>query len=227
MTPHKRQAFTLIELLTVIAIIGILAGILIPVVGRVRESARETQCKSNLRQLAMAHLAFAQENRGFLPAAAPSGGPQWNRADGPLTRYLTPELQNPPSDFSHIRPGSVFTCPSSTDSNPQFNSYGRNVQLTVASDGQTDPNNQIPLSLIREPSRAALVIDFRVSQFHRMNMDNATQSTPSWARHNNRLQVAYCDGRVGLLTRSQWDAWRAEGWTTTNTEYRLFLTGRQ
>lgn len=70
--PHPR-AFTLIELLTVIAIIGLLAAILIPVVGRVRESARVTQCGANVRQIGLAFTLYAQDNRGYYPANANSG----------------------------------------------------------------------------------------------------------------------------------------------------------
>ncbi|RRJ97512.1 prepilin-type N-terminal cleavage/methylation domain-containing protein [Opitutaceae bacterium TAV4] len=55
------RAFTLIELLTVIAIIGILAAIIIPVVGRVRLSAADATCKSNVRQLTTAYLLFMQD----------------------------------------------------------------------------------------------------------------------------------------------------------------------
>ncbi len=64
-----RSAFTLIELLTVIAIIGILAAILIPTVGAVRESARSAACASNLRQIAMAVLLFTESNGGRLPGS--------------------------------------------------------------------------------------------------------------------------------------------------------------
>lgn len=60
----RRAGFTLIELLTVIAIVGVLAAILIPVVGKVRSTARRTQGLSNLRQIMVASLAYAQENRG-------------------------------------------------------------------------------------------------------------------------------------------------------------------
>jgi prepilin-type N-terminal cleavage/methylation domain len=74
----RQHAFTLIELLTVIAIIGILAAIIIPVTGRVRDRARTTQCLSNVRQLAMANILFANENKGvFLvrkEAPRPGGG---------------------------------------------------------------------------------------------------------------------------------------------------------
>ena len=60
----RRPGFTLIELLTVIAIIGILAAIIIPVVSKVRTSAKRAQGISNLRQIMVASLTYTQENRG-------------------------------------------------------------------------------------------------------------------------------------------------------------------
>lgn len=69
--PHFRRrsaAFTLIELLTVIAIIGILAAILIPVVGAVRESARGAACASNVRQMLTGLHLFAEEHNDHFPA---------------------------------------------------------------------------------------------------------------------------------------------------------------
>lgn len=61
--------FTLVELLTVIAIIGILASIIIPTVATVRKSATKTQCSSNLRQVAVAYLMYGNDNKGFIPKA--------------------------------------------------------------------------------------------------------------------------------------------------------------
>ena len=74
MRPHRHPArrpsgFTLIELLTVIAIIGILAAIIIPVVGKVRNSARVSQSSSNLRQIGMAFQAYSADNRNLIPCA--------------------------------------------------------------------------------------------------------------------------------------------------------------
>ncbi len=57
----RHHGFTLIELLVVIAIIAILAAILFPVFAKAREKARQTSCLSNMKQLGMAALMYAQD----------------------------------------------------------------------------------------------------------------------------------------------------------------------
>ena len=56
-----RKGFTLIELLVVIAIIAILAAILFPVFAKAREKARQTSCLSNLKQLGLGAIQYAQD----------------------------------------------------------------------------------------------------------------------------------------------------------------------
>lgn len=78
--PTARRAFTLVEMLIVIFIIGVLAGMLLPAIHLARESARNANCQSNLRQFGQAMLRHAETNNGQLS----SGAFSWEM-DGCLT----------------------------------------------------------------------------------------------------------------------------------------------
>jgi prepilin-type N-terminal cleavage/methylation domain-containing protein len=71
----RRAAFTLIELLTVIAIIGILAAIVIPTVGTVREKAQRAVDSNNLREILKAAQIYAGDNQDRLPDPQPASIP--------------------------------------------------------------------------------------------------------------------------------------------------------
>lgn len=74
MPREKRESFTLVELLAVIAIIGILAALLLPAIGKAREAAKRTKCISNLRQLGQAFALYANTYASFAI-------PIWKEAD--------------------------------------------------------------------------------------------------------------------------------------------------
>jgi prepilin-type N-terminal cleavage/methylation domain-containing protein/prepilin-type processing-associated H-X9-DG protein len=76
--PGSRNALTLIELLVTITIIAGLVSLLLPAVQAAREAARRTECRNNLRQLALGCLAFENHHSHF-----PSGGWGWNWVGDP------------------------------------------------------------------------------------------------------------------------------------------------
>ena len=81
-TRTTSKGFTLIELLVVIAIIAILAAILFPVFARARAKAQQTACLSNVKQLTLAVLMYAEDYDQHLPGgAAGIGGGQLQHDD--------------------------------------------------------------------------------------------------------------------------------------------------
>jgi len=73
-----RVGFTLVELLIVIAIIGILMGLLFPAMSAALDAAASLGCRSNLGQIAQAALKYASDHHGYIvPAREGASGPQW------------------------------------------------------------------------------------------------------------------------------------------------------
>jgi|LSQX01.1.fsa_nt_gb prepilin-type N-terminal cleavage/methylation domain-containing protein/prepilin-type processing-associated H-X9-DG protein len=89
-----RNGFTLIELLVVIAIIAILAAILFPVFARARAKARQTSCLSNVKQISLALMMYAQDYDERYPVVSHSTGYDWWQ---PVQAY--------------VKNAQVFRCP--------------------------------------------------------------------------------------------------------------------
>ncbi|MBM3902790.1 MAG: type II secretion system protein [Verrucomicrobia bacterium] len=111
--PSRKDGFTLIELLVVIAIIAILAGMLLPALSRAKESGRGAVCKSNMRQLGMGMMMYADENRDYYAWAGEVNGnqtPDW--VWGGLTRAELDKKSNwtkPPPNFGFAADaGAIF-----------------------------------------------------------------------------------------------------------------------
>ena len=95
----RAPAFTLIELLIVIAIIGVLIGLILPGLARSRQIALRTRCASNLRQLQMAQVAYATEQDDLIIAAG--DGTEQGSWMAPLIKYgAAPEARKCPADRS-------------------------------------------------------------------------------------------------------------------------------
>ena len=144
------RGFTLIELLVVIAIIAILAAILFPVFARAREKARQTACLSNLKQIGLAALMYAQDFDEKFPSGRvcnwASGGPY-----GSHQQVLMPYVKNM----------QMFECPSLlcyTETNPVIRppnswpgSYGYNHLIC----------NGLKMAQIRRPAEMFYSFDCR------------------------------------------------------------------
>lgn len=91
--PRRRPSFTIVELLVVVAIMGVLAAIMFPVFAKARENARQSSCLSNIKQLALATLQYAQDWDEVLPPAE-------NWAEAILPYHKNTQIRLCPTDTS-------------------------------------------------------------------------------------------------------------------------------
>lgn len=220
----ETRAFTLVELLAVIAIIAVLAALVIPVVGRVRESARATTCASNLRQLGAAFNLYAADNRGLWPAPRKSSG---TAGANPLGSSWQPEISSyvlRQQTLGQVKGSGAATniahCPSydllfpdvATIAATNYNTagYGMNMNIKDASGVVFNSNLRFSASAVGNPSRTILLADsgdyhvgvnlaagWQTIAADPMRPDGYNSGAP--LRHGNVANYLYADGRVAAL----------------------------
>lgn len=208
--PVARAGFTLIELLTVIAIIGVLAAIIVPTVGKVRKTAKNAQCVSNLRQWAGAIQLYSNDNNGmyftqgrFPDDSSPSQG--WasavhNPALWPYGRYLDAS-----TNAFTMRLCGLYD-ESYTGNPPVCYAITRGRIGNSIQDAR-----RVPLGRVRNTSRYLLLIDTHpslvatntwVSNLSDMNARvTPTLTTPGWNRHDGKLNAVFADGHVDRVSQ--------------------------
>lgn len=145
--PAARRGFTLIELLVVIAIIALLVGILLPALGRARDSAKGVQCSTNLKNITTALLLYSNDYKGKFPPnmngvlnEAGTQGIYWYDVQR-LGQYLPQTNRNDGSgSINETIGGGVMACPNHPSGG---RSYTQNYYATSVIDGGRAPNNAV------------------------------------------------------------------------------------
>jgi prepilin-type N-terminal cleavage/methylation domain-containing protein len=119
---HQNSGFTLVELLVVIGIIAVLIGVLLPALNRARAQAQVSVCLSNQRQLAMAFMLYANDNRGLLPPYGTMNGSVFNELPDQYWWQLAQKYVSKANSQLGV---SFMRCPSDRDPG-RFGTYGVN-----------------------------------------------------------------------------------------------------
>ncbi len=202
------HGFTLVELLTVVAIVGILAAIIIPVAGRARESARASACASNLRQIAAACLMFAGENKGrLMPVKDGTTNETWRVKIEP---YLSSRRDKASALICPSDPITEYPTSSATGEWPA--SYGLNTASQFAGSSPlleySAGSGSQRLTLVNRPSQLIMVTDIG------RNMGAGAGADPStWVEDRNPGSVSFGYARFPWngTFNLEWSVWPRHG----------------
>ncbi len=149
--PHRPKAFTLVELLIVVAIIGVLVGLLLPAVQAARATARRTQCVNTLKQWAIAMHLYQDAQKALPPGARANPRRSWVMTLWPYIEENPMDRQNdfkknfffPPGTIAYSLKGltgqyvSLYYCPSDIGSDQNVGEYQRRRGNYVVNWGNT------------------------------------------------------------------------------------------
>jgi prepilin-type N-terminal cleavage/methylation domain-containing protein/prepilin-type processing-associated H-X9-DG protein len=198
---RHRRAFTLLELLVVVAVLAALAAILFPVFAQVRESARRATCLSNLRQLILAQHMYAQDHDETLPAWYYEGPP---RQYTYWTEFMRPYYGHPgvlDQGFSSAvdRQNALWLADyalcawgkggQGTAADP----YWRWPGAPVSSPGGMQP---MKLTEVQRPSETLQFCD---------GLTTRNVSAVWWKHTNGMLNAAFADGHVRAVKRTEYE----------------------
>lgn len=205
------RAFSLIELLVVVMIMGLLCGLLIPALARIRQVAASTQCQSNLRQLSMADEMYATENNGaYVPIinGGASASTCW-QGNSQFRSYLNLPSYQPSATYADYAPAKMI-CPKATlafanpgpggGNYPLVRSYGYNVTgLSYNQSTVQIRRTQITNSSrrIRMADSCDLWIDYANWQNYNGEVRPPTMC-PAY-RHGNAVNVVFFDGHCEAI----------------------------
>ncbi|WFB34356.1 prepilin-type N-terminal cleavage/methylation domain-containing protein [Kiritimatiellota bacterium B12222] len=228
---YKKQAFTLIEMLVVIAIISLLAGLLVPMVSRAKEKAMDISCKSNIRDCVSALLEFAVDHDGRVPVRYnPSTDSNGTWTGWPYILSRTGYMGDYKAEQGIIK-RRPYSCPLSAGKERQINAsqdlvYGINEPCFTGDgqksgykgteydalglwkfSGKTSRLTYISMMRVEKPA-SFILLGEAFSGFYFKNFGVEVQASIiggdyafMWLRHDGHANVAFADGHVGQITR--------------------------
>ncbi len=194
--------FTLVELLAVIAIIGVLAAIVIPVVGHVRKGARTAQCSSNLRQIGQAMLLYAGDHAGRVPyqnpaePSVPNALLSTNLTENWI-RHIAPLL----SINNRMQVDQVLNCPNSVPEAAPGAPYTYVMNRKAAG---------VPLNAFLKPAQFVLVRHTLRTNAANTVVEDIIEGPGglSYSDKGGRFNYLFLDGHVSLhMPRLPWENW--------------------